>query len=146
MAEKNRSGKDLPTTFLGARAGARMDRIEKVAAVALAAVDAAGGVFAWQNPEAGPIVVGQVILDVTNPSSAACSVSVGTAANGTTSSANLLDTQSVAAIGQLDNTSNKGTNGKSSGKVAAGAYVTGSKASGATAGLAGTAYISYMLG
>lgn len=117
-----------------------------IAKVALAAVDTGGGVFSWLNPEAGAIIVKRVILDVTTPSSGACSVSVGsTAVSGTTSSANLLDTQSVAAAGQLDNVDNHGTNGKAKQKVAAGAWVTASVASGASAGLVGSAYIEYIL-
>jgi hypothetical protein len=122
------------------------NRLIKGVVVPLNAVDTGGGIFAWQNPEATAIIVDSVVIDVTTPSSGACSVSVGTTSTGaTTSSANLIDTQSVAAAGQLDNISNKGTNGKSSGKVAAGKWITASTASGASAGLVGNAYIFYAL-
>lgn len=119
-------------------------RVKKTARVPLAAVDTAGGIFAWANPESSAILVTRVVLDVTTVATAACSISVGQAANGTTSAANLIDTLDVhSAIGPFDNITDKGTNGKSRQKVAAGAFVTGSKASGASAGLVGFAYIEY---
>jgi hypothetical protein len=121
--------------------------IKRVAKVALAAVDTAGGLFSWQNPEAGAVVVNRVTLDVTTKATAACSVSVGaTSTSGTTSSANLIDTLDVGtAAGTFDNVQNPGTNGKPLQKVAAGKWVTGSKASGATAGVVGFAYIEYLV-
>jgi len=112
--------------------------------VPLAAVDTAGGVLSWQNPEAQAVLITGLLLDVTNASSAACTVSFGTTAtSGTTSSANLIDTLSVAATGTFDNVTDKGTNGKSRQKVASGKWVTGSVATGASAGLAGFAYLEY---
>ncbi len=114
--------------------------------VALNAVDTAGGVFAWKNPQPGPIVVSRVFLDVSDAATAACTVSVGKAANGTTSANNLIDSLDVnAATGLFGNLDNHGTNGKSNQRLAAGDYVTGSKASGATAGLVGFAYIEYVI-
>lgn len=134
------SGKVMATV------GGSRNRAVKVAKVDFAGgTDTAGGIFAWSNPEQGSIIIEGVVLDITTQSSGACSISVGSAANGTTSSANLLDTQSVAATGQLDNFSNKGAGGKSSGKLTAGQFVTASRASGASAGLIGSAYISYIV-
>lgn len=106
-----------------------------------------GGLFSWLNPENGTILIDEIIVDVTTPATAACSASFGTTAtSGTTSSANLLDTQDVhTAAVTLDNITNKGTNGKTNGKVAAGNWVTGSKASGASAGMVANAYIFYIL-
>jgi hypothetical protein len=112
--------------------------------IPLAAVDTGGGVLSWQNPEAQAVLVTGLFLDVTNPSSGACSVSFGTTAtSGTTSSNNLIDTLSVAAAGTFDNNTDKGTNGKTRQKLAPGKWVTGSVASGASAGLAGFAYLEY---
>lgn len=145
MAERERLGKATAKTFMGAATGARVNRLLKVAAVPMNAVDSNGGVFAWANPEGVPILIDSVVLDITTPSGAACSVSVGTGATATSYSANLIDTASVAAATQVDNFSNKGTNGRSSGKVSAGQFVTGSKITGLTAGLAGMAYISYLI-
>ena len=45
----------------------------------------------------------------------------------------------------FDNVSDAGTNGRARAKWGAGQYLTISKASGATAGLAGTAYVDYVL-
>lgn len=119
----------------------------KVAKVALAAADTAGGLFAWQNPEASSIIVVRTLLDVTTKSTGACTVDVGTTAtNATTSSDNLLDGVDVGtAAGLFGSINEAGTNGKSRQKLAAGKWVTGSKATGATAGIVGSAYIEYFL-
>lgn len=120
-------------------------QVERIAKVALAAVDTAGGVLAWANPETGAIIVTRVILDITTQSSGACTVDVGVAANGTTLSDILIDGVSVAAAGLVDNLGNAGTNGKTRQKATAGQFVTGSVASGASAGMVGSAYIHYLV-
>lgn len=111
-----------------------------------AGVDTGGGIFSFKNPESAAIVVERVVLDVTTVATAACTVSVGqTATNGTTSSANLIDTLDVhTAAGAFDNIDNHGTNGKGHQRVAVGNWVTGSTATGASAGLVGNAYITYI--
>ena len=120
----------------------------KCAKVALAAADTAGGILAWQNPESGAIVVTRIVIDRTTKSTAACTADFGSAADGTTSSDNLMDAVDVGATAAIeDNIENKGTNGKVRQRVDAKGgttdYVTGSKASGAAAGLVGNAYIFY---
>lgn len=124
------------------------DRLRKVVKVALAAVDTGGGVFSWQNTEeSSAIIILRVVLDVTTASSAACTVNVGTTAtSATTSSDNLIDGVDVnSAAGVFDNITEKGTNGKSRQKLADDAWVTASVASGASAGIVGSAYIEYMV-
>jgi hypothetical protein len=102
-------------------------------------------VFSWQNPEGASIIVHKVILDVTTIATGACTLDIGTtAASGTTLSDNLLDGMDVhTAAGTFGLADQADTNGKAQQKLAAGKWVTGSKASGATAGLAGSAYIFY---
>lgn len=124
------------------------NRLVKVVKVDLAAVDTGGGVFSWVNPESVSILVTRVTLDVTTQSTSACTVDIGTtAANGTTPSDNLIDGRSVATVGVYDNmlAATQGTNGKTAQKLDSGDWVTGSKATGASAGLAGHAYIYYIL-
>lgn len=145
-----RNGGDLDMQVLenlqNAVGAVTLDRLVKVDKVALAAVDTAGGVFAWQNPEASAIIVERVVIDVTTASTGACTIDVGvTPTSATTSVDNLLDGQSVAAVATLDNIENQGTNGKSCGRLASGKWVTASVASGASAGLVGSAYIHYIL-
>jgi hypothetical protein len=123
---------------------ANTDRAVKVKVVALAAVDTAGGVFAW-SPGAAAIIQ-RVFLDVTTKSTGACTVDVGVAANATTLSDILLDGVDVGtAAGLFDNITEKGTNGRSRQRCGATQYVTGSVASGASAGIVGNAYIEYIL-
>ncbi len=126
--------------------GAAYDRTIKTARVALAAADTGGGVFSWVNPETTAIIVTTVLLDVTTQTSGACTVDVGmTATSATTSADNLIDGRSLAsAAGTYDNIEDQGTNGTSRQKVAVGKWVNGSVASGASAGLVGYAYISYL--
>ena len=118
----------------------------KCAKVALAASDSEGGVFRWQNPEDSAIVITRVVLHVTARAAAACTLDVGT--TGAVSSDDLLDGLDVnAATGAFDNIADKGVNGKErqrlDAKGGATDYVTASKATGATVGLAGNAYIFY---
>lgn len=122
------------------------ERNEVFVKVPLAAVDTAGGLFAWKNPEAGAILVTRVILDVTTKATGACTADVGTAANGTTSNDGLIDGVDVGtAAGVFDNLGTGGTNGKARQRLAAGSYVTGSVATGASAGIVGSALIAYVV-
>lgn len=124
------------------------NRLVKVARVALANVNTGGGVFAWVNPEASSILIERVVVDVTTAATGACAIDIGTTAtSATTSSDNLIDGLDVnAATGVFDNITDKGTNGKSRQKLASGKWVTASvSGGGASAGLAGFAYIHYVL-
>lgn len=111
--------------------------------LALTASDSAGVFFNWKNPEAKAIIVDRVVLDITTQSSGACTVDVGIAANGTTLNDTLIDGLSIAVAGVFDSVGNLGTNGKGARKAAVGEYVTGSRASGAAAGVVGFVYITY---
>jgi hypothetical protein len=124
---------------------AELDRgaLKKVTG-ALAAVDTGGGVFSWKNPEASDILVEHVALVVTTKTTDACTVDVGTTAtNATTSSDTLIDGANVATAGTYTNDESAGTNGKPFKRLAAGKWVTGSVASGASAGIKGTYEIYY---
>lgn len=122
-------------------------RAVRVERVALAASDAAGGVFAWQNPHENPVIIQRVDLYVTTVATAACTLDIGsTATSAATSSDNLIDGVDVnAATGVFDNITDKGTNGKSRQLLASGKWVTASKATGAAAGLVGYAFITYLV-
>jgi hypothetical protein len=122
-------------------------RAVRVERVALAASDAAGGVFAWQNLHENPVIVQRVDVYVTAAASAACTLDIGaTATSAGTSVDNLIDGLDVnAATGVFDNITDKGTNGKSRQLLASGKWVTASKATGATAGLSGYAFITYQV-
>jgi hypothetical protein len=130
----------------GAALATATNRIKKLVKVTLAAADTGGGIFSWANPEATAIIVTRVLLDVTTQSSGACTVDVGmTAVSAATAADNLINGLSLAAPGLFDNLEEAGTNGTSRQKVAVGKWVTASMASGASAGLVGSAYIEYFL-
>lgn len=118
----------------------------KVAKVALAAVDTGGGVFSWANPESGAIAILRVLLDVTTKSTSACTLAVGTTTvSGTTSASNILNGLDVGtAAGLFDNFAATVGAGGAAVRLASGKWVTGSKASGASAGIVGSAYIYYL--
>jgi hypothetical protein len=120
-------------------------RVTKVDRVALAAVDTAGGVFAWVNPTGVAIIVNRLVLNITTKATNACTLDCGTTAtSATTLSDTLIDGQDVnAAAGVFDNLIGHGTNGKAGQPLAAGKWVTGSVASGASAGIVGYAFIHY---
>jgi hypothetical protein len=118
--------------------------IEKVD---LVASDATGGVFAWQNHHNEAVLVTRVVIDLTTKASGAGTLDVGmTATSAATSADNLIDGLDVnAATGVFDNVENQGTNGTASQKVAAGKWITASKATGNMAGIVGSAFIHYHL-
>lgn len=131
--------------FGGPLTGGLSYRGEVVVRVPLAAVDTAGGVFAWQAPVNTDVLVTRLSLDVTTQSSAACTLDIGaTATSAATSIDNLVDGLSVAVAGLYSNLKNPGTNGKADQRLSAGKWVTASVASGASAGLAGFAYLHYV--
>lgn len=100
--------------------------------------DTAGGILSWQNNLGYDIIVTGHQLDVTTQSSGACTVSIGqTATNGTTSSSNMINGQTVAAAGIFNG-------GALSVIVHNGDWITGSKASGASAALVGAAIFQYV--
>lgn len=128
----------------GTDASSLVYRVPQVARVALAAVDTAGGVFAWANPTGGSIIVTGVAIDVTTVSSGACTIDVGVAANATTLSDTIIDGASTATTARvIDHVKDAGTNGTAAQKCTSTQYVTGSVASGASAGIVGFAYITY---
>jgi hypothetical protein len=117
--------------------------------VPLAASDAAGGVFAWQNPSHLAVIVTGVWLHVLTKSTAACTLDIGVSANATTLSDTLIDGVDVGtAAGIFDLATNKGSSGSTRRLVdkqgGADDHITGSKASGAAAGLVGFVYIEYI--
>ena len=119
----------------------------KVAKVALAGVTATtgGALFAWANPEGQSIIVTRLQIDITTKSTGAANVSFGTAANATTSAANLIDTYAAGGTEKVvDNLADAGTNGKVNQKMTSSQYITGT-GSASTAGLVGNVYIHYVI-
>jgi hypothetical protein len=108
-------------------------------------VTTAGGLFAWRpDDQSRTHYVTRVLLDITTASTGASTVDIGVATASTTSNDTLIDGLSGAATGLFDNTENGGTNGVGAKKLAAGSYVTGSQATGDTAGLVGSVFIEYI--
>ena len=105
--------------------------------------------LAWQNPESTAILVHRVLVDVTTiAGSAGALLDIGTAANATTASDNLidgLDIQSGAIL--ADNITDKGSNGKTRQRMDAKNgttdYITGRILVANASGLAGNVYIFY---
>lgn len=105
---------------------------------------AAGGALSLANPEGADLIITRLVLDITTPSTGAATVDAGIAADGETSSDNLIDGQSVATAAKvLDNVSDGGTNGKARQKWSASQYLT-ITASATLAGLVGNAYVEYI--
>lgn len=113
-------------------------------AVDLAAVSGNGGVASIANPEGADLYITRVILHVVTPSAGAATVDAGIAANGTTSSDNLIDGKTVATAGVFDNLIDGGSNGKAGQKWASGQYLTTTQASGDVTGLVGQILIEYV--
>jgi hypothetical protein len=100
--------------------------------------DTAGALLSWQNTLGYDILVYSHQLNVTTHSTAACTVSLGqTATNGTTLASNMISGQSVASNGAFNG-------GALSILVPQNTWITGSTASGASAGLVAVAYFEYV--
>lgn len=124
-------------------AASKVSRLPKVAKVALGNTDTAGGVFAF-SPGVAALIT-RILINRTVASTGACTIDVGIAANATTLNDTLidgLDANATAAV--ADNINDAGTNGKARQRITSSQYVTGSVASGASAGLVGFAYIEYI--
>ncbi len=105
----------------------------------LAASDAAAGILSDENTDSSnQWVVVRLLVAVETASSGACTANFGTASSAATSD-NLLDGVNMAATGFYDTSreSNHGTNGNMAAKMPASGFLTGSRASGATSGMAG---------
>lgn len=120
----------------------------KTVKVALASGDADDYAFAWQNPETSKIGVTRIIVDVTTAGGTANSVlDVGTAADGTTTSDNLIDGLDINSTGVSDNHESGGTNGKTFQDLDENGgttdYITGQILTANAGDLEGNVYITY---
>lgn len=131
----------LQAAGAAAALGVQRDEVSKYAGFwikgSLVASDAAAGVLSEENTYSTDLIITRFLLFVTTPSTGACVIDVGQKSTEI-SGDDLLDGISVAAAGIFDNIADKGTNGSSRRKWGAGEFLTGSMASGATAGLVGT--------
>lgn len=110
--------------------------------IAMRITSGGGGCFSWTPPVTGQaILITNVAVDIT--AGVAQTVSIGVAANGTTSSANLIDTLTMST-GVYDNITNKGAGGSTIRKLTAGQFITGTNSATAT-GLVGNVYITYQI-
>lgn len=102
------------------------------------ASDDAAGIFSWENDTGVECLVTVRGLYVTTGTSGACTADFGTEATEISSN-NLFDGLDLSSTGVYHgcDSSGHGSNGGYSAKVPAGGFVTGSMATGATAGLAG---------
>ncbi len=118
---------------------------ERIVRVALAAVDSAGGLFAWENTNT-VAVIASVLIDLTTQASGALTADVGPAVDATTLSDTLLDGVNLgAAAGIFNSVDHQGTNGLVFRRVPAGEFITGSTVTGASAGIVGFAHVAYRL-
>jgi len=128
------------------------DRGVKTAVVSLtgAAIHAGtGGVVAWQNPEAGSILVLRVVLNLTTVATGACTLDVGvTPTSATTTSDTLLDgVDANAAIGVFDSMDpllDTSANAHAQ-LLASGKWVTIDEKTGDATGLVAKLYIQYIV-
>jgi hypothetical protein len=122
----------------------RFSRNQRVAQGNLASGNANAFSFAWENPETVPIIVTRVIINVTTAGGTALSViNVGSAADATTTSDNLIDGADLNAVAVYDNIDDQGANGESKQIVDVGEFVTGQILTENAAALEGTFTIYY---
>jgi len=102
-----------------------------------------GGMLSVANPLGVPLIILDMIVDVTTQATGAATADVGVAANGTTSSDTILDGIDIGTGVNIFNPANDGgTNGKKIRKWAITEFVTGTASLDST-GLVGKAHIKY---
>jgi hypothetical protein len=142
LQERQRS---IDTSYFSFKGGPTM--AAKKVALNGTAIHAASGFAAWQNPEAGSIIITDVILHLTTVATGACTLDIGTTAtSAATTSDNLIDGLDVnAALGVFTNGSDAGTNGKSRQLLAAGKWITVDEKTGDSTGLIAELTIFYLI-
>jgi hypothetical protein len=139
MAEKDRIGVAVAQAIDVQGYTAEGIGVAKVARVHFnGGVDGAAGLFAVQLPETRSVVVTRALVVIQTPSTAACTIDVGTASTAVLAS-NLI---AAAAAGAAASSVLAST---AVAPAAPGPYLTGSTASGASAGLSGVVLIEYLL-
>lgn len=126
---------------------AQQFRNEKIAKIAITGVasTSGGGILAWANPEQGSIIIDRLQIDMITKSTGAANISAGTAANGTTSSANLIDTYAAGSTEKVvDNFVDFSTNGKLVQKMTTSQFLT-ITGSATTAGMVANVFVHYHL-
>jgi hypothetical protein len=114
--------------------------------VDLAALDTGGGVLSWQNPEVNRDIYLTVLdVDVTTKSTGVSTVDAGVSTSATGSDDGIFDGIDTGTAAVKISMKNDTQAVVPFIKVAAGSYVTISKATGAVAGLVGQAIIGYVL-
>jgi hypothetical protein len=122
----------------------RFSHYQRAAAGNLASGNADAFSFAWKNPESVPIIVTRVVVNVTKAGGTAGSViDVGSAADATTTSDNLIDGADLNAVAVYDNIDDQGADGESKQIIDVDEYVTGQILTENAAALEGTFTIYY---
>jgi hypothetical protein len=142
LQERRRS---IDTSYFSFKGGPTM--AAKRVAVNGTTVHAASGFAAWQNPEAGTIIIRDVILHVTTIATGAATVDIGTTAtSAATTSDNLIDGLDVhSATGVFDNGSDAGVDGKTRQTLAAGKWITLNEKTGDLTGMIAELTIFYLI-
>lgn len=122
-----------------------MPQLDNAYSVALTATAATtgGAILGLANPFGEDVIITSLVLDLETPATGAANVDAGIAANGTTSSDNLIDGQSVGEGSARVVASPSGTSGKAAQRWDSTEYLTVT-GSASTAGLVGKAKIQIM--
>lgn len=134
-----------PVTGLIAKSAIQGDAVK----LTMADVDTGGGVASWANPYGANIIITRVLVLTSHVSSGACSLDLGIGASATTLYDTLIDgidmTTTAPALFDSMLAATQGTNGAPSRLMTSAQFFTASVvAGGASAGLAGSIYLSWI--
>ncbi len=148
-ADSNKGGLALIGGSLSLFDEKSWSKVSKTASGSISDSSDAGGVFAWQNPEDSPILVEEVVVDVTSAASdtSDSTIQVGVASDDSSTADDILDGASTQATGVLDNINDSGTNGEGMVKLDANGetndHITASEDTASVSGVEGNYYIKY---
>jgi hypothetical protein len=112
--------------------------------IELTAGDGAGVTQSQANPEGADLYITRVVVEIETPSTGACTLDIGVAADATTSNDTLIDGLSAATAGIFCNGKDPGSNGKLGKKWGASEFFNVAEASGDITGLVGNIYVDYI--
>lgn len=106
--------------------------------------DGTGVTESHANPQGVDLIITGCAFIVSTPSTGACTVDIGVAADATTSNDGLYDGLSVATAGAFGSGVSNGTNGKGCQAWDSGKYLNVAEATGDITGLVGKLYVQYV--
>lgn len=129
--------------FRNAQIGEMQSTSEHTEHITLANGAGAAGIMSWKNRTNGAVLIKRLAIEITAAATTA-TADAGLDATGTGSSSTIIQHQSIAALGIVDNIKNTGTSITPTVRIPSGQYVTISVFAGLIGSFAGICHLTYV--